>query len=200
MPMRKTIVPPPFVIDLDADPLQLGVEEPVGGVHLLPVTVPTPERYSKLIQSLARASGRLDGGDNRVKVAEASLAAVVAFLHEDRAVLLGGIARPLLLVQAALDNAAKGGRPALFLGRQKAQNRPGGVAFDVARGQLAALLDVLICRDLRTGQAADWLAAQLADRVIEHESKPITSHMLRKWREEVRQGIAPRRRSGRIGR
>ena len=111
--MRKTIVPPPFVIDLDADPLQLGVEEPAGGVHLLPVTVPTPERYAKLIQSLARASGRLDGGDNRVRVAEAS-AWVVAFLHEDRAVLLGGVAARCSWFKPLSTMLRKGRSPAVF--------------------------------------------------------------------------------------
>jgi hypothetical protein len=146
-----------------------------------------------LIWKLASASGRLDRGDDRIKVAEASLAAVVAFLHEDGAVLLGGVTRPLLLVQAALDKAAKGGRPALFWGRQKAQNRPAGDAFDVARGQLAALLDTLIGPDLRAGEAAKWLAGQVAERAITHDGKEITPHMLRRWREVVRERKAPRR-------
>lgn len=188
MPKKKTTALRQFVIDLDADPLQLGVEEPAGGAHLLPVEIPTPERYSRLIRRLARASRRLDDGDDELKTAATALVATISFLHEDGAVLRGGVTRPLTLLATAVHDAVMGGRPPLIFARQRAQNRPAGTAFDNARGQIAAALSALVCAGVQTGKAASWLADELAVHGITHpDGKPINGSTLRRWREDVRQ-------------
>jgi hypothetical protein len=147
-----------------------------------------------LIRKLAIEAGRRDAGGDDLKAAAASLVAVISFLHGDGAVILGGITRPLALLQAAIDDTIKGASPALFFMQQRLHSRPTNIAFDVARGQMAELLEVLVRSKLRTGQAAAWLADRVAERAITYYGKPITPHMLRRWWEEVRERKAPRRR------
>jgi hypothetical protein len=152
---------------------------------------PLPGRYAKLIRELTRASGRLDAGHDSLDAAVEQLAAVITFLHEDSAVSLrGGITRPLTLLVAAIYDVSKGGRPPLIFARDRVANRPGATAFDTARGQLAAVLDELVCAGMRVGKAADWLAKECRG-ITWPGGRAINAATLQQWRTVVRHGKAP---------
>ena len=152
---------------------------------------PATERYMRLIEKLVAANYKLDSDDDPLKVVGVCVAAVVEFLHADPVVLDHGWSRPLIQLAKAIDDRVNG-EPAPLLA---ARPRGTGLAFDMARGELAAVLDGLAeCYQgsaRTTGAAADWLAAELlaAGIVLPKNGKPFTADTLRRWREDAMQQV-----------
>jgi hypothetical protein len=179
---------PSKTLVIQESPFRLGVRnERTGVVESWPLTRPTSERYERLVRKLVIASGQAEGGGDRLRAAEASLAAVVEFLHSDEAVVLSRVTRALVPLVTEIDNLMKGAPSSLLQPRNRQAHRAAGASFELAQGELAALLEGLVFTGKRTGVAADWLA----NRVRQHKitcpnGNEINPTLLRRWREDIR--------------
>ena len=145
-------------------------------------------RYQQLIMHLALAKGKFDSGEEPLEAVHLSLAGVIKFLHSDRGLLHIGLAEPLTLLLAGIEDTLVGAVPSLFVPKRPPENRPGGTTSNTARGHLAAILDARVSAGVRTGEAAEWLKSELEQRGFTlSDGKPITVSMLRRWREDVQQ-------------
>lgn len=145
--------------------------------------------YADLLDGLAEAKREMEApGADRLAAIERALAAVVRFVQGDRTAFAAGAHLPLLELAKALHDVKAGAKPDLFEGRA-VHNRPSGDAFAAARGQAAAAVAILEDAGLLPGEAANFVATEMARAgIVQPGGKPIGAKLVRAWRDELRAG------------
>lgn len=151
--------------------------------------------YADLLDSLTDAARDLRGPDALAAV-ERALGAVVRFVQGDATAFAAGAHLPLIALARALNDLRAGSPPELFTVPPTA-NRPAGTAFGMARGQAAAAVAILEDAGMRPADAAAFVAAELARHAIvqpdgKRDGEAIAPSLVRRWRQDVRQGKAQR--------
>ena len=151
--------------------------------------------YADLLDGLTAAAREMEGPDKLAAV-ERALGAVVRFVQGDANAFAAGAHLPLIALARAVNDLRAGSLPELFNVPPTA-NRPAGTAFGMARGQAAAAVAILEDAGMQPADAAAFVAAELARHGIaqpdgKREGEAIGPSLVRRWRQDVRQGKAQR--------
>lgn len=151
--------------------------------------------YADLLDGLTDAARAMEGADKLAAV-ERALGAVVRFVQGDHAAFAAGAHLPLIALARAINDLRMGSPPDLFDVPPTA-NRPAGTAFGMARGQAAAAVAILEDAGVQPNEAAAFVAAEMARRGIvqpdgKRQGEAIAPSLVRRWRQDVRQGKAQR--------
>lgn len=151
--------------------------------------------YADLLDGLADAAREMEG-PGKLAAVERALGAVVRFVQGDANAFAAGAHLPLIALARAVNDLRAGSLPELFNVPPTA-NRPAGTAFGMARGQAAAAVAILEDAGMQPADAAAFVAAELARHGIvqpdgKTEGEAIAPSLVRRWRQDVRQGKAQR--------
>jgi hypothetical protein len=174
------------------------------------MTVPSEERYEKLIVRLRESTKAFDAAQrdwdkvrgNSIKedkarraahsAGVAAIQACIQFLLGDKDVHRERLTRPLGALESAAYDALQGANPRLL---QHSPTRTGKAALtsrEQVQGVLAGALDLLMAAKMGTHVAAVWVAKEAQKQgVTSEDCTPIAPRQIISSRKEIIQGRAP---------
>ena len=146
---------------------------------------PTAARYAQLVAELEKAKAALQEGQNDLAVALNCLVAVVSFLDADFDVKAAALTQPLNTLAVAIRDLLEGAQPTLLFDRPRRRGRPTGGTFQVVRGVIAALADLLITYGEPSDLAGRCVADELRRAGVAGPKGTITSRQVLRWRHDI---------------
>jgi len=164
------------------------------------VTMPSEEKYRRLIAELRKATDGMNAADTededgrraRLTAGFTALQEVIVYLSGDPDVRAGGLTRPLGLIENALRDASRGGAPVLLDLRPEGPGlKPSGTTREDVQGGVAAAVEILKRGGWGTGRAAEEIAAKTRKaQLCCADGAPISKGQVATWRSEITKGKA----------